>query len=183
VRQLEEPGYAKSVLAMLQETGFPPERLEIELVERSLLFSGDVIAQQLRLLRDAGVRIALDDFGTGQSCLSLLHKLPVDTIKLDRRFIHAMDNEPKVLPIIQAIVSMAHSLGKRVVAEAIEHVGPVPELLKMGRMDFQGYLLSRPMPADNVHTFIQTMRSGIVMPEAFGEPVRATAVPSMTKPA
>jgi EAL domain-containing protein (putative c-di-GMP-specific phosphodiesterase class I) len=169
VRQLEEPGYACSVLACLKENEFPPERLEIELIERSLMFSGDKVLRQLEQLREAGVRISLDDFGTEQSCLSLLHKLPIDTIKLDRSFIQAMDSEPGVLPIIQAIVSMAHSLGKRVVAEAIEHVGPVPALLKMGTMDFQGFLLSRPVPAEEVHTLLKTWRSGIVMPEAFRE--------------
>ena len=123
VRQLEEPDYADSVLACLREFNFPAERLEIELIERSLMFSGDNVTKQLEKLRASGVRISLDDFGTGQSCLSLLHRLPIDTIKLDRSFIRAMDDEPSVLPIIQAIVSMAHSLGKRVVAEAIEHVG------------------------------------------------------------
>jgi EAL domain-containing protein (putative c-di-GMP-specific phosphodiesterase class I) len=169
VRQLEEPGYANSVLECLQENNFPPERLEIELIERSLIFSGDKVIQQLERLRNAGVRISLDDFGTEQSCLSLLHKLPIDTIKLDRSFIRAMDSEPGVFPIIQAIVSMAHSLGKRVVAEAIEHVGPVPALLKMGKMDFQGYLLSRPVPAEEVHIHIEKWRAGIVMPEAFRE--------------
>jgi diguanylate cyclase (GGDEF)-like protein len=167
VRQLEDPNYARSVLDRLKTSGFPPDRLEIELIERSLMSTGENVAKQLKQLRDAGVRIALDDFGTGQSCLSILHKLPIDTIKLDRRFIHAMDNEPKVLPIIQAIVSMAHSLGKRVVAEAVEHCGPVPALLAMGAMDFQGDLLSRPIPADDVYTFLRTMRSGIVMPAAF----------------
>jgi diguanylate cyclase (GGDEF)-like protein len=174
VRQLEEPGYAKSVLACLQENAFPPERLEIELIERSLMFSGDKVLQELEQLREAGVRISLDDFGTEQSCLSLLHKLPIDTIKLDSSFIRAMDNEPSVLPIIQAIVSMAHSLGKRIVAEAIEHVGPVPTLLKMGKMDFQGYLLSRPIPAENVHTLIQGWRAGIRMPSAFHKASRAS---------
>ena len=110
VRQLEQFGYAESVLECLKEFGFPASRLEIELIERSLMFSGDKVTYQLELLRKAGVRIALDDFGTGQSCLSLLHRLPVDTIKLDRSFIQAMDDEPRVLPIIQAIVTMAQSL-------------------------------------------------------------------------
>jgi diguanylate cyclase (GGDEF)-like protein len=174
VRQLEEPGFANSVLECLKENAFPPERLEIELIERSLMFSGDKVLQQLEQLREAGVRISLDDFGTEQSCLSLLHKLPIDTIKLDRSFIRAMDDEPGVLPIVQAIVSMAHSLGKRVVAEAIEHVGPVPSLLKMGKMDFQGYLLSRPIPAEDVDSVIHTWRSGIVMPEAFREAGRGS---------
>jgi len=168
-RQLEEPGYARSVLACLKQNEFPPERLEIELIERSLMFSGEKVLDELVQLRAAGVRISLDDFGTEQSCLSMLHKLPIDTIKLDRSFIRAMDNEPDVLPIIQAIVSMARSLDKRVVAEAIEHVGPVPALMKMGKMDFQGYLLSQPVPAELVPSLIEEWRSGIKMPSVFRE--------------
>jgi EAL domain-containing protein (putative c-di-GMP-specific phosphodiesterase class I) len=171
-RQLQEPGYAVSVLKCLHDHAFPPERLEIELIERSLMLSEDTVLQQLEQLRRAGVRISLDDFGTEQSCLSLLHKLPIDTIKLDHSFIRAMDDEPRVLPVIQAIVYMARSLGKRVIAEGIEHVGPVPALMNMGQMDFQGYLLSRPVPAAEVGRLIKTWRSGIAMPAAFrGETV------------
>ena len=171
-RQLQEPGYAVSVLKCLHDHAFPPERLEIELIERSLMLSEDTVLQQLEQLRRAGVRISLDDFGTEQSCLSLLHKLPIDTIKLDHSFIRAMDDEPRVLPIIQAIVFMARSLGKRVIAEGLEHVGPVPALMNMGQMDFQGYLLSRPVPAAEVGRLIKTWRSGIAMPAAFrGETV------------
>ena len=166
-RQLEEPGYARSVLACLKQNEFPPERLEIELIERSLMFSGEKVLEELVQLRKAGVRISLDDFGTEQSCLSMLHKLPIDTIKLDRSFIRAMDDEPEVLPIIQAIVSMARSLNKRVVAEAIEHVGPVPALMKMGKMDFQGYLLSQPVPSKLIPSLIAEWRTGIKMPSAF----------------
>ena len=166
-RQLQQSGYALSVLKCLDDFGFPPERLEIELIERSLMLNENPVLQQLEQLRQAGVRISLDDFGTEQSCLSLLHKLPIDTIKLDHSFIRAMDDEPRVLPIIQAIVYMARSLGKRVIAEGIEHVGPVPALMNMGKMDFQGYLLSRPIPAAEVDELIETWRSGIVMPDAF----------------
>lgn len=166
-RQLQEPGYAASVLKCLHDHAFPPERLEIELIERSLMLSENPVLEQLEQLRQAGVRISLDDFGTEQSCLSLLHKLPIDTIKLDHSFVRAMDDEPRVLPIIQAIVFIARSLGKRVIAEGIEHVGPVPALMQMGKMDFQGYLLSRPVPAKEVDKLILTWRSGIAMPEAF----------------
>ena len=167
-RQLQEPDYAISVLKCLDEYSFPAERIEIELIERSLMLSGEEgILHQLEQLRRAGIRISLDDFGTEQSCLGLLHKLPIDTIKLDHSFIRAMDDEPRVLPIIQAIVYMATSLGKRVIAEGIEHVGPVPALLNMGTMDFQGYLLSRPVPAAEVDQLIRTWRAGIVMPDAF----------------
>jgi diguanylate cyclase (GGDEF)-like protein len=166
-RQLQEPGFAASVLKCLRDHAFPPERLEIELIERSLMLSENPVLEQLEQLRQAGVRISLDDFGTEQSCLSLLHKLPIDTIKLDHSFVRAMDDEPRVLPIIQAIVFIARSLGKRVIAEGIEHVGPVPALMNMGKMDFQGYLLSRPVPAKEVDKLILTWRSGIAMPDAF----------------
>ena len=169
VRQLEEPGYARSVLGTLKQFDFPPDRLEIELVERSLMFSGEKVLDQLIHLREAGVRISLDDFGTEQSCLSILHKLPIDTIKLDRSFIRAMDNEPAVLPIVQAIVTMARALDKRVVAEAIEHTGPVSALIKMGKMDFQGYLLSRPIASHLVPAMLDEWRAGIEMPEEFHE--------------
>lgn len=175
-RQLQEPGYAASVLKCLEDHAFPPERLEIELIERSLMLNENPVLQQLEQLRQAGVRISLDDFGTEQFCLSLLHKLPIDTIKLDHSFIRAMDDEPRVLPIIQAIVYMARSLGKRVIAEGIEHIGPVPALMNMGKMEFQGYLLSRPVPAADVDQLIQTWRSGIDMPAAFrGETILVDA--------
>ena len=88
----------------------------------------------------------------------MLHKLPIDTIKLDRAFIMAMDDEPTVLPIIQAITAMAHSLGKRVVAEGLEHAGSVPALLAMGEMDFQGYLLGMPMPAQEIDHLMRSWR-------------------------
>ena len=169
-REMNEPDFAERVFASLEESGFPAQRLELELTERSLVSDSDNAARQLRRLRQARVRISLDDFGTGQSSLSLLHKLPVDTIKLDRSFIVAMDDEPEVLPIIQAISFMASRLGKRIVAEGIEHVGPVPALLEMGRIEFQGYLLSRPLSFADVDARIEAWRSGIMMPDAFRQP-------------
>ena len=166
-REMNEAGFADRVLATIAAHAFPADRLELELTERSLVSDPDNAVRQLRRLRQAGVRISLDDFGTGQSSLSLLHRLPIDTIKLDRSFIIAMDDEPAVLPIIEAITLMARRLGKRVVAEGIEHIGPVPALLQMGKLDFQGYLLSRPLPSHEVAQQIEGWRRGIPMPVAF----------------
>ena len=167
MRQIEQPGFAQRVLACLKETSFPAERLELELVERSLISKSDALGHELETLRAAGVRLSLDDFGTGESCLSMLHNLPVDTIKIDRSFISAMDRETKVLPIIQAISFIARSLGKRIVAEGIEHVGPVPALLRMGPLEFQGYLLGRPMPAHEIDLLMDGWRADVSMPCAF----------------
>jgi diguanylate cyclase (GGDEF)-like protein len=167
VRQLEQHSFADLVLACLRECNFPADRLELEITERTFISNGEEVVRQLQRLRELGIRISLDDFGTGQSSLSMLHKLPIDTIKLDRSFIGAVDEDPKVWPIIKAISFMAESLGKRIVAEGIEHVGPVPTLMKMGTTEFQGYLLSRPVPAEKLDDLIQQWRAGIEMPEAF----------------
>ncbi len=167
MRQVIQPEFADMVLAVLDRSGFPPERLELELTERTLIAESDEIRRQLDRVRAAGVRVSLDDFGTGQSSLSMLHRLPIDTIKVDRSFISAMDAEPNVLPVIEAITYMAQRLGKRIVAEGVETTGPVPALLRLGEMDFQGYLLSRPVLAEDVGDLIGRWRSGLVMEPEF----------------
>lgn len=167
LRQIIQPEFADMVLAVLDRSGFPPERLELELTERTLIAESDEIRRQLDRVRAAGVRVSLDDFGTGQSSLSMLHRLPIDTIKVDRSFISALDAEPNVLPVIEAITYMAQRLGKRIVAEGVETTGPVPALLRLGEMDFQGYLLSRPVLAEDVGDLIGQWRSGLVMEPEF----------------
>ena len=167
MRQVIQPEFAEMVLAVLGRAGFPTERLEIELTERTLLAGSDEIRRQLDLVRAAGVRVSLDDFGTGESSLSMLHRLPIDTIKVDRSFIAAMEAEPDILPVIEAITYMAQRLGKRIVAEGVETTGPVPTLLRLGEMDFQGFLLSCPVLAEEVGDALARWRSGLVMEPEF----------------
>ena len=167
MRQVIQPEFAGMVLAVLERRAFPPERLELELTERTLIAESDEIRRQLDRVRAAGVRVSLDDFGTGQSSLSMLHRLPIDTIKVDRSFISAMDVEPNVLPVIEAIAYMAQRLGKRIVAEGVEHTGPVPALLRLGEMDFQGYLLSRPVLAEDVGAVLDEWKAGLIMEPEF----------------
>jgi diguanylate cyclase (GGDEF)-like protein len=159
-RQLADPGFAGMVLSIVERNGFPHNRLELELTERSPGTDSHEALRQIQRLREAGIRIAIDDFGTGYSALSLLHRLPVDTIKIDRSFILAIEKEPTVLSIIEAISYMARSLGKRVVAEGIETPGSMAALLPMGRMDYQGYLLSRPIDANEVQNALRGWRAG-----------------------
>ena len=166
-RQLNREDFAVEVLRCLQSTGFPANRLELELVERSLVPGAGLVEEQLTKLREAGVRISLDDFGTSHSCLSRLHKLPIDTVKLDRSFVAAMDLDPAVLPIVRAISFMAKSLGKRIVAEGVEHVGPVPALLKMGITQFQGVLLGRALSASEIDKLLPAWRAGVALPFEF----------------
>ncbi len=167
VRQIEQPDFANTILRCLQEASYPAKNLELEITERVFVNNVKTALEQLRLLREAGVNISLDDFGTGQSSLSMLHKLPIDTIKVDRSFIKDIDSDPKVIPIVKAIALIADSLGVRVVAEGIEHVGPVPTLLGMGDIEYQGFLLGRPIAADQIDERIEAWMSGITMPPAF----------------
>lgn len=167
MRQVIEADFVETIFSLLDQTGFPIDRLELELTERTLATDCNEVKERLEGLRTAGVRISLDDFGTGQSSLSLLHRLPIDTIKIDRSFITAMEKEPNVLPVIQAITYMAKSLNKRVVAEGMETTAPIPALLGMGEMDFQGYLLSRPVPAAQILQVLPSWRSGLRMPPDF----------------
>ena len=167
MRQVAEADFVETVFSLVEQTGFPIDRLELELTERTLATDSEGVNERLERLRTAGVRISLDDFGTGQSALSLLHRLPLDTIKIDRSFITAMDTEPLVLPVIQAIAYMAKSLNKRVVAEGMETTAPISALIEMGEMDFQGYLLSRPVPAAQIPQILPTWRAGLRMPPEF----------------
>ncbi len=100
-----------------------------------------------------GVKIALDDFGTGYSSLSYLQRLPIDTLKIDRSFISALEsNDPnssaerRALPLIQAILTMAHSLELQVMAEGVERIEQLETLIKLGAQGAQGYFFSPPVP-------------------------------------
>ena len=170
VQQLMHPEFAASVAGILQQTSFPAERLELELTERTIAADSDKVASQLLQLRNLGVRISLDDFGTGHSSLSVLHQLPVDTIKMDRAFVRAVETETTVLPVIRAITYMAQCLGKRIVAEGVESPMSVTTLIRLGEMDFQGFLLSQPVLADRVKDHLDIWRNGIAMPTSVSRP-------------
>ncbi len=149
-RQIEQPDFAKRVSQILEELGFPARHLELEVTERMVLQDASEANQQLQFLHANGVRISIDDFGTGYSCLSRLHALTVDTLKIDRSFVRAMEQEPRVLRIIEAIVTMGHVLGKRVVAEGVETLDEIASLRALGEMDFQGFVLARPQAAEQI---------------------------------
>lgn len=160
-RQIEQPHFAEEVILALAQSGVPATTLEIEITERVVITSyGDAI-KQLSALRTLGVHISIDDFGTGHSSLSMLHKLPIDTLKIDRSFVSLIESEPAMLRVIEAIVCLAHALGKRIVAEGIESEHDFQTLLEMGEMNFQGYLFSRPLPADAISLNLAAWRKGL----------------------
>jgi diguanylate cyclase (GGDEF)-like protein len=147
-RELESPGYASSVFSLLSEADYPPDRLELEITERNLMRNTAEAERQLALLRSRGVRVAIDDFGTEYSCLSSLQSLPLDTVKIDRSFVRSLRASPDAMRTLEAMISLAHSLRKRVVVDGVETEREFVALSQLGEMDFQGFFLGRPEPAE-----------------------------------
>jgi EAL domain-containing protein (putative c-di-GMP-specific phosphodiesterase class I) len=157
-RQFREPHLDRRILAILEETGLAPEFLELEITESTMMHAREPAVEVLTNLRAAGVRVALDDFGTGYSSLGYVKDFPLDTIKIDQSFICDLHEEGTDGAIVQAIVSMAHSLGARVVAEGVEHRSHVDCLTRFGCDEMQGFFFSRPVPGDE---FAALLRDGI----------------------
>ncbi|MEE3912416.1 EAL domain-containing protein [Pseudomonas viridiflava] len=147
VHQLRQGKLVSLVRQVLEETGLAPQWLELELTESQLLDSVEHIITTFQQLRDLGVKLAIDDFGTGYSSLSYLRRFPVDYVKIDRAFISGLGDGTEDAAIIQAIISMAHSLGLKVVAEGVENQSQLEFLRSHGCDEVQGYLISRPIEA------------------------------------
>ena len=145
VREMRSHDYVERVTAILAETGFPAERLEIEVTE-SIIQSVDHSLRLFTRLNALGVQIAIDDFGTGFSSLSLLRSLPIDRIKIDRAFVQALPDDKHSRELCRTIVQLASSLGMAVTAEGIE-TQPQRQFLQSLRCEEgQGYLFSHPLP-------------------------------------
>ncbi len=138
--------FAAEALGIVTAAGLSPEQIEIEVVETAIIDDFERARENFAALRATGIRIAIDDFGTGYSSLSYLAKLPVDTIKIDRTFVEAVDEVPAVA-VIQATTAMARALGVKVTAEGIETAEQAQILRAFGCHFLQGYYFSRPVPA------------------------------------
>jgi diguanylate cyclase (GGDEF)-like protein/PAS domain S-box-containing protein len=133
----------------------PPDCLELEITESMLMRDPDQAVQMLKALHAMGVRLALDDFGTGYSSLSYLKRFPISTIKVDRSFVSDITTNRDDLEIVRAIVTLGHSLGRKIVAEGVETEEQRHILADLGCDEIQGWLLSRPMPADALERFMR----------------------------
>ncbi len=149
-RQLGQTDFTKSVSCALRSSGLPPSRLELEVTESFIVPSFQEATARLQPLQNLGVSIAIDDFGTGHSSFSVLHKLPINAIKVDRSFISRIDNDPAGLSTVRAIVSLAQELGMKTVGEGIETEAQFDLLNDMKCDYFQGFLLSKPLSAEDV---------------------------------
>ncbi len=147
VRQLLQKNFADTVEAVLRDTRLPPELLELEITESTLMEHAQDTLQALHRLRQLGVRLSIDDFGTGYSSLSYLKRFPVDIIKIDRSFVRDVPQDADDAAIIAGIIALAHSLRLEVVAEGVETEAQL-NYLRAQRCDLlQGYYLSPAVPA------------------------------------
>jgi diguanylate cyclase (GGDEF)-like protein len=158
-RQFRDPGFVAGVRQVLSESGLAPSLLQLELTESVLLGRDDRIQDELAELRQLGIRLAIDDFGTGYSSLSYLRELPIDVLKIDRSFTEGIAASKGRLALVEVIVRMAKTLGLTVTAEGIESEAQRELLISLGCETGQGYLLEKPVGADEAETLV---RDGLV---------------------
>lgn len=148
VRNLHDPHLVERIEGLLATWGVPAELLELEITEGALVEEPETARAVLERLGRQGCKIYIDDFGTGYSSLSYLVSLPVHALKIDRSFIVQMAQKRQARTVVSSIISMAHGLGLRVVAEGVEREQERDALIALGCDDAQGFLLGRPVPAD-----------------------------------
>ncbi len=144
--QFTRPTFVDEVDQILKSTGLKPELLQIELTESIMLSGADRAAETMHRLRALGVSLAIDDFGTGYSCLSYLPRLPFNTLKIDRSFVHEMESRSESKAIVHSLVTLAHSLNMQVVVEGVETPQELEAIKKLGGNEVQGFLLGPPIP-------------------------------------
>ena len=157
--QLHAESLVIDTLAALEQAGVAGRKLEIELTETSVIDRPEAARLALVELRAAGIAISLDDVGTGYTSLALPANLPLDTVKIDRSFIAAMIDGEQDRAVVASIISMAHALKLRVVAEGVETEEELELLSGFGCDEVQGYLINRPQPAEDITALLVRQRA------------------------
>ena len=152
--QFHDGNLVDCVSKVLCQSGLRPDRLELEITESALLQETEMVSQTLYMLRDLGVRIAMDDFGTGYSSLSYLQSFPFAKIKIDQTFIRGLNDTAGSGAIVRAVTALAGSLGMETVAEGVETSNQYDRVCAEGCSEVQGYLFSKPRPANDVPSML-----------------------------
>jgi EAL domain-containing protein (putative c-di-GMP-specific phosphodiesterase class I) len=164
-RQFMQEDIRGQVLDVLGETGLDPGQLEIEITESMMMSDPEKVIAILEDLRKRGIQVAIDDFGTGYSSLSHLKHFPVDTLKVDQSFTRDVCVDDDGAAIAAAMVSLAHNLGIKSIAEGVETVDQLDFMSKHGCHEIQGYLFSRPLQTKE---FELLLRGGPIVPNRAG---------------
>lgn len=143
---------------LASKAGVEPRWVCFEITESVMLREPERVIRTLERLRSNGSRVLIDDFGTGYSGLSYLHRLPIDTLKIDRAFIRDLATDPTRLPIVHAVIEMCRTLGLSVVAEGVETLEQLQILTEQGCTYAQGFFLSRPVAPRHCRSVLEQLR-------------------------
>ena len=157
-RQLTIPGFVRSLADAIDEFGIHAESVCMEITERAVVRDLETSRKTLAELKEVGVQIALDDFGTGYAVLSHLKSLPIDTLKIHTSFVRNLGTNPGDLAIVRAIIGLANAFGLELVAEGVETAVAATTLMQYGCHRAQGFLLSRPVAAEDMESLLSTRR-------------------------
>jgi diguanylate cyclase (GGDEF)-like protein len=147
-RQFQQHDLAERVVQILERSKLEPKYLELEITESSIMTNPDFAVKVLGELKGMGIQVSLDDFGTGFSSLGYLKRLPIDILKIDQSFVHDATTDPDDAALVMAIITLAHNLRLKVIAEGVETEEQLRFLRLLRCDEIQGYLISKPLPAD-----------------------------------
>ena len=153
--QFRQANFVKKIHSALQEHSLDATYLEIELTEATLMSNAETSVALLEELSELGVVVAIDDFGTGYSCMSYLQRFPIDKLKIDRSFISDVASNAGDASIVRAIISLAHGLRLKVIAEGVESEEQLGILRRMGCDQYQGFFRSAAVPAADIEKFVR----------------------------
>jgi EAL domain-containing protein (putative c-di-GMP-specific phosphodiesterase class I) len=151
--QFRQLDLVDQVRSTLDRVGLEPNRLGLEITESVVMENAASSAEMLEQLRSIGVQLQIDDFGTGYSSLSYLHRFPIDTLKIDRSFVRTMLEDEKNVEIVRSIVTLAHELGMKVIAEGVETTEHLAKLRELGCERAQGHFFCKAVPPDSPNLF------------------------------
>jgi EAL domain-containing protein (putative c-di-GMP-specific phosphodiesterase class I) len=157
-RQFVERDLGVTIQRILEERGIAAGQIEFEITESSLMANTEESTRALEFLANLGVGLSIDDFGTGYSSLGYLKRFPLDALKIDRSFVRDITTSADDATITRAVISMAHSLGLKVIAEGVETAEQITFLAEHGCDEFQGYYFSRPLPAEDCGLWLREGR-------------------------
>ena len=154
-RQFSDPNLVEGIVENIEKSGFDAEFLKIEITESALMQNAQRSVSMLNQLKDLNIKVCVDDFGTGYSSLSYLHTFPIDTLKIDRSFVHDMSRNFRNMEIIRTIIMLAHNLKLDVIAEGVETGEQDAQLSALGCQFAQGFYFSRPLNSFDAALLIQ----------------------------
>ena len=163
-KQFHQQNIGAMVQVALQEYAVNPRLLDLEITESAAMHDAKATTTTLHGLKALGVRIAIDDFGTGYSSLSYLKSFPIDALKIDRSFVTELPGNRGDASIAKAVITMAHALGLKVIAEGVENEAQLTFLAENSCDEMQGYFFSRPLPAAACTQFLDQRRQLPVLP-------------------